>query len=75
MPCGVKTRAKNSVIIRPPWTTIKDNIQVAHRPIINGFQIDLQSDCIKQLKKLTTIALDVNNRQHVSTFRTNFTPI
>jgi len=29
-------------------TTIKD-IKVAHRPIINGFQIDLQSDYKNQL--------------------------
>jgi len=43
-------------------TTIKD-IQVAHRPILNGFQIDLQNDCIKQLTKISTSA-------HVKKFRT-----
>jgi len=45
------------------YVTIKD-IQVTHRPIINGFQIDLESDEIKLKKKITTSA-------HVSTFRTN----
>jgi hypothetical protein len=32
------------------------DVQVVHRPIIKGSQIDLQSDCTKELKIITTSA-------------------